>query len=345
MRAIEDGRVTDTEMSDFYLDECVGCLACETACPANVPYGDILAEKRSARNNQGKKADFRIALAAKLVMHRSLFQLIGFPVRLMRRLGINLHKLLVPGKPSLILSTADHAKKQVEKYMPKGKKVTLLTGCLMESTYREINFATVNVLVKLGYQVEIPKDQACCGAIHEHAGLPGKAELDQRNITAFNSTDAEIILTNSAGCGLALKHGAEKPVEDIVSFLSREKITARRKSDIDQVFVDQPCHLVNGQKVTVPISLMDSLGIPWSFAPRSDECCGAGGTYNVTHEENSEKILQRKSGFLKEAAFSKMVLATANHVCMQQWNKGIAMEGVSSRASVKHIIQLVDEVL
>ena len=345
IRAIEEKRVPDSDTSDFYIDECVGCLACMSACPANVPYEDILLRKKAERVENGKPVDGRIKLVSKLVTRPKLFNALTFPVRLLRNLGIRPSSMLVDGSPALTQSSAAYARHLMQKHQPTGPVVGLLTGCLMEATYREINFATIRVLIALGFQVRVPEDQTCCGAVLEHSGLPGKDELSKQNNTAFSASGVEVILTNSSGCGLALQHGSETPVEDVLQFIAKQTLTPRRKIETDRIYVDQPCHLVHGQRKTIPQSIMNALGAPCELAPMSTECCGAGGTYNITHEDNSNAIINRKTAFLEDSDDKALILATANHICMQQWQKGLHMAGLSRKVKVRHLIQLMDQVL
>jgi glycolate oxidase iron-sulfur subunit len=344
-RAIEEERIPDSPMSDHYTEECVGCLACTSECPANVPYGDILMEKRRQRVEAGQKVDFRIRIVAELLKFPRLFQWLGTPIRLIKKLGWSPNPLLVPGNPAVMMSSAQYAKKLRAQHQPTGPRIGLLTGCLMESAYREINFATIRVLTKLGYQVIIPEDQGCCGAVHEHVGLEGKKELDQNNRHAFSKTGVELILSNSAGCGLALKHGSDIEVEDLMSFLAKQDLSQCQKLNIDAVFIDLPCHLIHGQKHKIDSQLLSSIFENWDYAPKAEDCCGAGGTYNITHPDNSNDIIASKVEFLKQIKEKNVVLATSNHICMQQWNQGIHRAGLKAKVKVRHVIQLVDEAM
>jgi glycolate dehydrogenase iron-sulfur subunit len=215
----------------------------------------------------------------------------------------------------------------------------------MESLFREINFATVRVLIENNVQVIIPPEQGCCGAFQEHTGLPGVEELQDRSRRAFDALDVDAVVSNSSGCGLALSKALRgKPVRDVLSFLGEIGPVARpRRTDAAQVYVDLPCHLVHGQKMPgIPTNVLDATGYRWELAPQARDCCGSGGVYNIQKPENSREILARKSAFLNDAAGDPVILATANHVCMMQWNSARSGGLVKRPYVVRHVIQLLD---
>lgn len=156
-REEHEGRLPVDPWTAHYTSECVGCLACEPACPANVPYGEILEQVRHQHVEQARaKPRLSLRLAAALTSKQWLFNLAMLPVRGLRTLGILPHRFLFAGRPALTESTAQYADRLMKQHRPTGPKVALLTGCLMEAAFREINFATVRVLIENNVQVIIP---------------------------------------------------------------------------------------------------------------------------------------------------------------------------------------------
>ena len=337
-RAEWESRLAPSKDADFYTDECVGCLACVSACPANVPYGDLLIEKRAQMTAAGRGGNWQDRLIAPLLLHSRLFQALSFPLRLSRRLGLRLQRFFFPGDPALFEGTAAYAARVNAALQPSGPSVALLTGCLMEGAFRELNAATVRVLAVNGFQVSVPEGQACCGAMHEHAGLAeDKALLDARNRAAF--AGAEIVLTNSSGCGLGLRHAIGAKQRDLVDFLNLHDPKPGAPLDWEHVYYDFPCHAYHGLGLrNAPGNLFKAAGLDaqWTLAPEADRCCGSGGSYFVTHAENAKGILDEKSAFLKDIPYQAPVLVTANHVCMMQWSQ---VKGLR----VKHAVQMLDE--
>jgi glycolate oxidase iron-sulfur subunit len=216
----------------------------------------------------------------------------------------------------------------------------------MESVFREINFATVRVLIENNVQVVVPPDQGCCGAFQEHLGLDGIDQLRDQNRSAFGKASVDAVVCNSSGCGLALSKtlADQVPVRDVLGFLGEFKLAQRTPSEKDaRVYVDLPCHLIHGQKQQgIPASVLNATGYRWELAPQARDCCGSGGIYNIQKPENSQEILRGKSEFLNHAAGSPVILATSNHVCMMQWNSARSAGLVTRPYQVKHVIQLLD---
>jgi glycolate oxidase iron-sulfur subunit len=342
-----EGRLAQDPWTDFYTSECVGCLACESACPANVPYGKIFEQvKHEHVAAKRSRPPFMLRMAAALATRPALFNLAMWPARLLRNAGILPHRFLFQGQPALVKSTAEYARQLMEKHRPTGPRVAFLTGCLMESLFREINFATIRVLIENNIQVVIPPEQGCCGAFQEHTGMAGVEALQEQNRRAFGSLSVDAIVSNSSGCGLALGKSLEGlfPVRDVLSFLGEQRLVARsRKSETARVYVDLPCHLIHGQKMPgIPVSVLNATGYQWELAPQARDCCGSGGVYNIQKPENSREILARKSAFLNEAAGDPVILATSNHVCMMQWNSARSGGLVKRPFTVRHVIQLLD---
>jgi len=342
-----EGRLGPDPFTAHYTTECVGCLACEPACPANVPYGEILEQVRHQHvANERTRPPLSLRFAAALSKKQWLFNLAMLPARILRSLGILPHKFLFAGSPPLLESTAAYAQRLMAEHRPTGARVALLTGCLMESVFREINFATVRVLIENNVQVIVPPDQGCCGAFQEHLGLDGIDQLRDQNRSAFGKASVDAVVCNSSGCGLALSKTLtdQVPVRDVLGFLGELKLAQRTPSEKDaRVYVDLPCHLIHGQKQQgIPANVLNATGYRWELAPQARDCCGSGGIYNIQKPGNSQEILRGKSDFLNHATGSPMILATSNHVCMMQWNSARTSGLVTRPYQVKHVIQLLD---
>ena len=342
-----DGRLAADPWTVQYTEECVGCLACESACPANVPYGEILEHVRHQHVAEGRtRPQWRLRLAAALTARQWLFNWTMLPARWLRSWGLSPHRFLFAGRPAVMESTADYARRLMEQHRPTGPRVALLTGCLMEAVFREINFATVRVLIENNVQVTVPREQGCCGAFQEHLGLDGIDQLRDRNRRAFGLLEVDAVVCNSSGCGLALGKTLREqiPVRDVLGFLSELNLVRRtRPANNSRVYVDLPCHLIHGQKQAgIPSSVLDATGYRWELAPQARDCCGSGGAYNLQQPENAREILARKSAFLNDAAGDPVILATSNHVCMMQWNSARSGGLVRRPFVVQHVVQLLD---
>ena len=240
----------------------------------------------------------------------------------------------------------NYARELMEQHRPTGPRVAFLTGCLMEAAFREINFATVRVLIENNVQVVIPEEQTCCGAFQEHTGLPGVERLHAQNRRAFLPLDVDAVVSNSSGCGYSLGKSLapDRPVRDVLAFLGElGPVRRERPGSRARLYVDLPCHLVHGQKSPgIPQNVLDATGYHWELAPNARDCCGSGGVYNIQKPENARAILAGKSAFLNEAEGAPVILGTSNHVCMMQWHSAGATGLVTRPYEVRHVIQLLD---
>jgi glycolate oxidase iron-sulfur subunit len=335
-RAEWEGRLQPGAETDFYTDQCVGCLACVSACPANVPYDALLYERRAEQLQRTGRLDWRLRLLRPLLRRPRLLNALGLPLRAFRRLHLRLHRLLFPGVAPVLESTAAYARRVNAAWAPKGPGVALLTGCLMEAAFREINAATVRVLAVNGYRVQVPEDQVCCGAVAEHAGdRAEKVRLDAANRTAFAA--CEFVVTNSSGCGLSLRHALGSKTLDVLALLRDTPLRPGAPLPWKEVLYDFPCHAYHGLGLKeAPAALFRAAGLEgrWRLAPEAERCCGSGGAYAVTQAKSSAQILTEKAALLGEP--SGKVLVTANHVCMMQWSQ---IPGLT----VLHAVQVLDE--
>lgn len=341
-----EGRLARDPWTATYTSACVGCLACEPACPANVPYAELLEgarRKHVAAGRTGVPLSLRIGAA--LAERPRLFSWLMSPVRLLRRWGLSPHRFLFPGKPAVLESTAEYARRLVARYRPTGPRVALLTGCLMEAAFREINFATIRVLVDNNVEVIVPPGQGCCGAMQEHVGLPGIDELRKKSRETFADRGFDAVLCNSSGCGLALAKSlaGSVPVRDVLDFLGELGPRTQPVVTGPRVYVDLPCHLIHGQRIAgIPESVLNATGLTWELAPQARDCCGSGGVYKLRQPETAREILKKKSAFLESAAGDPVILATSNHVCLMQWNSARTTKLVHRPFHVRHVIQLLD---
>ena len=364
MRAFEEGRAKITDSFVEHMFRCLDCRACETACPSGVHFGHMMEEMR------GKIVDERSAhWITRLVLKHVFpypwrFHLASRMLQLYRASGIqNFMRssgLLKRLAPEMAAAEALMPDVEIERgvgldtfYHAEGKKqgtVAFFTGCVMNSMMGSINRASVKLLTAAGYDVMVPGDQICCGALANHAGLRSTAEgMAKANIAAFPVETLDAIIINAAGCGAMLKEypllieGADQfssKVKDIAEFLASTRIFDRLKNPLKQrVGYDDPCHLIHGQGVkSEPRKLLKAIpGIEFVEVEGADQCCGSAGIYNITQNELSMEILGRKMEKIQKAQID--VLATGNPGCMFQFKYGAKRLGM--KLEVVHPVELL----
>ncbi len=236
-------------------------------------------------------------------------------------------------------------------------RVALFLGCIASEWYAEAHRATIRVLTRNGCDVVVPFGQTCCGALHRHAGyLDDAADLYDRNRAVFGSLEVDAIVVNAAGCGAALKEppgwgglpgkaprpggaGLGPPVRDICELLAEIGIAAPAREVRRKVAHHQACHLVHAQRIG-PRATEDLLaripGITLVPLPDADQCCGAGGIYNMLRPEMARKVLDAKVEAI--AGTGAEIVVTANPGCWLQIRSGLEGRGIE----VLHPVELLD---
>ena len=383
MRAIADGELEITKRFGEEMYYCLGCLACTTACPAGVNYAELFEVARADIETSGvlakPKRNVIRWLTVKFIFTRPqllrsvgrllyLYQAVGLQ-RLVRaaRLTALLPKSLRELEsltPTVRRHFSDALIREIETPPQSNYRVGLLTGCVQDLIYSEVNRDTVDVLLAHGCEVFTPRLQSCCGSLHAHNGeLELAREMARRNIIALERATGSLeqldaIISNAGGCGSHLKNYAHLLRDDPV-FARRAVLWSHKLKDIhewlaaigirrpavsprgERVTYHESCHLCHGQKITQPPRelLRAILGVDFVELPESNWCCGSAGIYNITQPEMSKKLLDRKLGHLHSTGAT--IVASANPGCSVQLEAGLQQTG--SPVRVAHPISLLAE--
>ncbi len=349
MRAVADGKLAAN--SPQFADEmyfCLGCLACETACPAGVNYAEMLEHARAEVGFCGALARRSAGACVGGWLMRWLF---AKPARLraVAKLlrAINIPPAILPGRlrelyelrPRICDKFSFKLIREIERPATVRYRVGLLIGCVQDVAYADVNRDTVDVLLANGCEVVTPRTQVCCGSLLAHNGeLELARPLARQNADAFK--DVEVIIVNSAGCGSFMKHAPEYAgkVKDIAEFLTEIGVVAP-KSLPSRVTYHDACHLVHGQKISrQPRELLRAVpGLELVELSEATWCCGSAGIYNVTQPEMSMALLDRKMKHI--AATGASIVATGNPGCIGQLRYGAQRFGVN--VEVLHPVTLL----
>ena len=392
MRAIADGQL---EAKKQFADEmyfCLGCLACETACPAGVDYTQLFemaraeAERSPAEQSPLRKA-FRWLLLGVLFGKQWRLRAVGRLLYLYQASGLQslvrksgLLNLLPKStrsleaktpiiqrhfSPDLIAEEEAPTSQRGPGYLLPGAsrlggttgcdqpasakthRVGLLTGCVQDLIYSNVNRDTADVLRANGCTIITPRAQGCCGSLHAHNGEYEMAKDFARSLLdQFDIDSLDAIITNAAGCGSHLKHfdrllkddpkyaakaaqWSEK-IRDISEFLVEIDFRAPQKSGTpERVTYHDACHLCHGQKITAqPRELLARIpGLDVKPLAESMWCCGSAGIYNLIQPEMADKLLQRKVDHI--ASTGAQVVATGNPGCLLQIQNGLRQRGMN----------------
>ncbi|MEK7239853.1 MAG: heterodisulfide reductase-related iron-sulfur binding cluster [Gemmatimonadota bacterium] len=362
MRAAVEGTITldDPDVST-HLSRCLGCRACESACPSGVPYGHLLEKARETLASSRP-----LPLQARLILwvfaRSALLRLALWLGRLARDTGIAGLLARLPGSLgfpfAMLASTARPGALPWTPRTPSTRaRVATLDGCVMEGLFAGVNRATERVLAANGYAVCGMPGQQCCGALHVHAGDAATArDLARANIAAFEASGAEFIAVNSAGCGAMMKEYGHLLADD-PAWRERARAVSARVRDVSELLADAgprpgaplarrvtydaPCHLEHAQKVTAP-PLQVLAAIPsLEHVPLADrdQCCGSAGIFNLIEPDVSQRVLAAKLAQI--AATGAPVVATGNPGCLMHIGAGLLLGG--SGVTARHPVELLDE--
>lgn len=371
MKAVYNGQLEPGKDFVDQIDLCLGCRACETACPAGVSYGHLLEQSRSAiyehkpANKIGKS--FQRILFRQFFPHHNRLKragsLLGFYQRsILKKLVDRSHLNYILPKQirdlesilPVVESVADiHLSPPVK---PVGR-VGLFRGCIMDVLFSKTNQHTLELLNAAGYEVVIPDEQVCCGAIHAHAGDRNQAiQQAKQNIKAF--ADIDFICSNAGGCGAMLADYAEllkdepewyeqavvfeKKIKDISELLYEQRVRLSFRSPVHhRVTYQDSCHLINGMKVTSPPRqlLKKVENITYVELTEANRCCGSAGIYNVLQPEMANNLLGEKMGHVGNTRAD--ILITSNPGCLLQMKLGVKRAGLEARMEVMHLVDFL----
>jgi glycolate oxidase iron-sulfur subunit len=363
MRGLLDGDLSLTDpVVQQHMDRCLGCRACETACPSGVPYGQLLEATRATMRT-ATRAPFIATLILRVFASPALLSLALFGGRVLRALGIPRLLVRVPGRigagMAMLASTRNVLPRRDYDARGDGSRgsVTLLRGCVMEGLQTATNAATVRTLTVNGYHVVETNHQQCCGALHAHAGdLATARALAKANIAAFEATPDALIAVNAAGCGAMLKEYGHL-LHDEPEWSARADAVSRRTRDATELLAaagpiratlvaplrvtyDAPCHLQHAQRITSPpFTVLNAIGnVEHVPLEDSDQCCGSAGIYNLIEPDVSDAVLAPKLRHIAETGAA--LVATGNPGCLMQLGAGLLRSGSPVRAV--HPIDLLD---
>jgi glycolate oxidase iron-sulfur subunit len=350
MRAVAEGRLGATDTVRRHLDLCLGCRACETACPAGVRFGTLLetarADLRSRAQPLGRRslADMMLTIFPDPERLDWIFGLLrryqGWGVQgLVRRSGL-LARLPRLAALDALLDDAPRAEPLPEYVAARGRsrgRVGVVTGCVQRHVFGDVNRDTIRLLALAGWDVIVPRGQGCCGALDLHTGDVDAFRDRAGALSATFPDDLDWIVTNAAGCGSTLREAGHWAPGGAVARM------ANRVRDVSEVLLESDlplsplpltvtyhdaCHLAHGQKVRAqPRELLRRIpGLTLVELPDSELCCGSAGIYNVLQPEMADRLLDLKLDRIRETGAG--VVAAGNPGCLMQIAKGARARGL-----------------
>jgi glycolate oxidase iron-sulfur subunit len=376
IKALADGRIDLSDSAAEHLSLCLGCRACESACPSGVQYGHLIeagrAELEVRRPGSVLRRWVRRAAFEGLLPHPALLRAVAGLLRFYQRSGLQ-RLVRTSGVLRLLPATLAASEALLPPLPPAGRGgslpevtpargaqrsvVGLLHGCVQDAVFRPHNEATIRCLTRQGAEVRVPRAQRCCGALHAHAGDPETARtLARDTIAVFEAAAVEAVVVNAAGCGAHMKAYGHllrgdpawaaraaafaKKVVDVTEFLARAPLAGPIGPLPLRATYHDPCHLAHGQKVrSEPRALLRAVpGLELVELGEAEMCCGSAGIYNLTEPVMARRLLERKMAHVEATGAATVV--TANPGCILQLAAGLRARGRD--AEVLHVVEVLD---
>jgi L-lactate dehydrogenase complex protein LldE len=240
-------------------------------------------------------------------------------------------------------------------------KVQLFHTCLVNEIDPELGLAAVRVLERLGFEVEVPLDQTCCGQPAYNAGFHDEARAAARHTLRVLEASQGPIVVPSGSCADMLIHQYAVLFQDDPQWLRRCEAVADRCREFSQFLVESrgaalagaqlearvayhpSCHLLRGLGVREPprALLQAVAGVRLAEVEDGDECCGFGGLFAVKQPAISGDMLERKLGHVTASGAERLVSCDLG--CLLHLAGGLRRRG--SPLKVQHLAQLLDEAL
>ncbi len=366
MKAAIQERVALTPSAIAHFDTCLGCLACETACPSGVQYGPLIEQTRATVERMTTRPP------GDRLFRRLLFSVLPYPARLRALAWTLAAATFVKRRPGLLAllpprlraltalapdgPAAPDVAERTAARPPQRRRVGLVTGCVQRVFFGDVNAATVRVLAAEGCEVIAPAAQGCCGALALHAGEREAARGFARQLIAvFERHPVDVIAINAAGCGSTMKEYGEL-LHDDPAWAMRAQAFAAQVRDVTEVLAELPqaaprhplpmrvayhdaCHLAHGQGVRrEPRDLLGAVpGLEVVAIGESDVCCGSAGIFNLVQPAMAASLGRRKAAHI--AATDADIVVTSNPGCILQIRS--AQTPPQARPIV-HIIEVLD---
>jgi glycolate oxidase iron-sulfur subunit len=375
MKKSAQGEAPLDQRFGLHMDNCLGCMACMTACPSGVQYNKLIEDTRAQveRNVPRSTTDslFRKILFATFPYVRRL-RLLALPMLIYQRCG--LQRLL---RASGLLRLLPKRLLQMESLLPRvpvgfmqglpakvspvaepRRRVGMLSGCVQQVFFQHVNQATARVLAAEGCEVVIPQAQECCGALMLHSGLDEQAAaLARRMIATFEKAKVDTIVINAAGCGSTMKEYGHL-LRDDPAWAARASEFSAKCKDISEILCELParsprhalpmrvayhdaCHLRHAQAIHAePRRLLATIpSLEVAEIEESSLCCGSAGVYNLLHPEPANQLGDRKVENL--LATKAEAVISANPGCLLQLMNGLRRRGLDAMPTY-HMVELLD---
>jgi glycolate oxidase iron-sulfur subunit len=351
MQAWLQGDISNSLPLHRHLNSCLMCRSCEGVCPSGVKYGALMDGVRAELwQSLGYWPRLKLRLLLKLLSEQRFYLFVGPLLTLYQRSGLSvLLRYALPQRIKRLesmlppLNTLHSAKRRGAEHRDKKRLVMLFTGCVSQLLERDVQQASITLLNALGCKVEVPREQACCGAMHRHNGDSVSADkLAEKNRISLSDASFDALVSMATGCCAELVEQGdfEQPVREICEYISQldwpEDVILNPLQA--KVAVHTSCATFYGgfdpEVMSLLLKKVPQLQV---VSLPANLCCGAAGSYMLTEPEISRQLQDLKVEAVE--GLQPDILVTNNTGCALQLRSGLREAGLD--IEVLHPLQLL----
>jgi L-lactate dehydrogenase complex protein LldE len=237
-------------------------------------------------------------------------------------------------------------------------KVSLFITCFNDTLFPQTGRAAVQVLERLGHEVEFLPGQTCCGQMHSNSGYPREAlTLVRKFVSVFR--DAPVIVVPSTSCTTTIRTQYPRLAEEDAGLLREVTEIIPRVFEFSQFLTEvlgledvgayyphrvtyhASCNSLRGLKLgDAPKTLLKAVrGLDFVDLPAIEECCGFGGTFAIKNSEVSTAMLSDKMRAVLETGAE--VVTAGDNSCLMHIAGGLSRLKTGVRAM--HLAEILAE--
>jgi L-lactate dehydrogenase complex protein LldE len=235
----------------------------------------------------------------------------------------------------------------------------LFHTCLVNEFFPSVGFAVVRVLEHLGFVVNVPLRQTCCGQPAFNGGFHDEARVAARHTIEVLEESPGPVVIPSGSCADMVIHQYPVLFERDATWRNRAEAVAARCQEFSACVAEHireplgevqatvayhpSCHLARGLGIDrEPRAVIDAIeGVDLRHVNADDECCGFGGLFALKHGDISARMLDRKIANVSASGADRLV--SCDMGCLLHIGGGLRRRGLSIK--VQHLAELAAEAL
>jgi L-lactate dehydrogenase complex protein LldE len=229
-----------------------------------------------------------------------------------------------------------------------GERVALFVTCMVDQLFPKVGMAMASVLERLGYAVDFPENQTCCGQPAFNSGYRDEARTVARHFIKTFENYPRIVVPSGSCTSMIVHHFAElfrkepltlervhaleKRVFEFSTFLTEVARVEDVGARLDEVVTfHDGCHALRELGIRdAPRRLLAHVrGLELREMQPAEECCGFGGTFAVKFAELSGAMARTRLDAILETGASAVV--SLDPSCLMQIQGALSRAGKAVR--------------